>query len=111
MADSLARIRKLEEERSRLLEDAKEEALGRARAAIAELRELGFEYQLARAAKGGRGGRSAANGRGAVREAPCPICGFQTQPPHDARKHRGQGDRKRAFTPKQLEEMGLERVS
>ncbi len=110
MANALSQIRKLEDERSKLLEGAKEEALGRAREAISELRELGFEYQLVRG-DGRRGGGRAANGRGQVRQAPCPICDFETRPPHDARKHRGQGDRKRAFTEKQLAEMGMERVS
>lgn len=38
---------------------------------------------------------------------PCPVCGFATNPGHDARKHRAQGDKKRPFTSKQLKELGL----
>lgn len=42
---------------------------------------------------------------------PCPICNFVTAPAHDARKHRGQGDKKKPFTPKELEELKMSKVA
>lgn len=39
-------------------------------------------------------------------DRPCPICEFKTVPPHDARRHRGQKD-KRPFTIEELHEMGM----
>lgn len=43
---TLDQIRKLEEQKNQLLNQAKQEALNKANDAIKELRELGFEYQL-----------------------------------------------------------------
>ena len=42
----LDQLKKLDEQRAKLLDGAKEEALGKAKAAIAELNELGFSYKL-----------------------------------------------------------------
>ena len=42
----LDQIRKLDEQKAQLLTAAKQEALGRANAAIKELAELGFNYRL-----------------------------------------------------------------
>jgi len=44
--DVLARIKKLDEERSKLLEEAKANALATAERAVAELNGLGFNYRL-----------------------------------------------------------------
>lgn len=41
----------------------------------------------------------------------CPICTFVTAPVHDARKHRGQGKKKHAFTTEELKELGLTKVA
>jgi len=38
------------------------------------------------------------------------FANFATNPPHDSRKHRRQGEEKRPFTQEELEELGLERV-
>lgn len=48
MADNsvLAKLRKLDEERNRLLEEAKSTALANAEKALEELNELGFNYRL-----------------------------------------------------------------
>jgi len=40
---------------------------------------------------------------------PCSVCNFLTEPNHDARKHRSQGDNKKPFTAKELEELGLKK--
>lgn len=110
----LHRLKELNEERVLIVTSAKKEALARANEVIAELRELGFNYRLVEdaAAKRPSTRRSATNGtgKGIPSGAPCPVCKFKTEPPHDARKHRAQGDRKRAFTAKQLEELGLAKV-
>lgn len=39
-------------------------------------------------------------------DRPCPICEFKTTPPHDARRHRGQSE-KRPFTAAELTGMGM----
>ena len=113
----LERLRQLDEERKRLLEDAKKEALDKAEQAINDLNALGFNYHLTESgderpeslaepsSKGVRKGTRQVNpGK------PCSICGFQTRPPHDARRHRSQGGNKRPFTNEELERMGLRRM-
>lgn len=37
----------------------------------------------------------------------CSICNFKTNPPHDARRHRSQGDHKKPFTAEELTTMGM----
>lgn len=115
MADTAHdRLKQLDQERAALLADVKKEALARAHEAIARLRELGFDYRLVSAGST-RGAPSKAAGGTSSRPgvppgAPCPICEFATNPPHDRRRHRAQGDRKRAFTDKQLEQLGLAKI-
>lgn len=41
---------------------------------------------------------------------PCKICEFETAPAHDARAHKSQGEDKKAFTGKELEERGMSKV-
>jgi hypothetical protein len=114
MADSIVdRIKKLDLERSTLLSDAKKEALALVQQGLDGLRALGLSFNLVegeRRGKRAKPGKRSGAGKGAIQDAPCPICGFKTEPPHDARKHRGQGKRKRAFTAKQLQELGLKKV-
>jgi len=47
-----------------------------------------------------------------INEKPCVVCGFRTDPSHDARlkAHRDQGDQKTALTDDQLSAAGLRRV-
>jgi hypothetical protein len=102
------RIKELDAERASILEHAKGEALQKANYAIEELNSLGFNYRLvnghekAKATKGGTSKRS-------IKDAPCPICGFQTAPPHDGRTHRSQ-KKKAAFTASELRERELVKV-
>jgi hypothetical protein len=42
-------------------------------------------------------------------EEPCTICGFQTEPAHDGRSHRGQS-KKKPLTTEELEEKGLTKL-
>ena len=46
MASVLEQIRKLDEQKASLLQNAKQEAIAKAEAAISELNELGFHYRL-----------------------------------------------------------------
>lgn len=115
MANSpIARIKELDQERAQLISTGKKDALGRAKVAIDELAALGFNYRLVEGGKeSNRSARTPTRtqkGDRRVKDAPCPVCEFKTNPAHDARKHRGQGKRKRPFTPSELKEFGLEKV-
>jgi len=69
------------------------------------LNSLGFSYQLVDGKKG-----VSRKATGQIKDGPCPVCKFKTAPPHDARKHRSQGKKKKPFTPQQLAELGLGRA-
>jgi len=104
-------IKKLEEERERLIEGAKSEALAKAQEAISDLGRLGFEYELVerqdnrQAAEKGRG----TGVKRPMKDKPCSICGFKTNPLHDARAHRSQ-ETKKPFTAAELKDKKFERV-
>ena len=107
----LDRIKRLDEERAALAEAAKDEALARAREAVELLNALGLPYQLLlahprRMKKAGK----REDGRTDPTRQHCPICNFLTDPPHDGRKHRTQGDDKRPFTDAELRELNLLRA-
>ena len=98
-------LRKIDEQRTKLLDNAKAESLARVQVALDELNKLGFSYSLH---ENGRG-----RGRRGVRQrndGPCPICNFKTNPPHDGRRHRAQGHKKVAFTNSELSAMGYSKV-
>jgi hypothetical protein len=101
--DPIARIKELDAERIKLLDEAKKEALARAQQAVSDLNALGFSYSLTQGLVGRRGVRVPADN-------PCRICGFRTNPPHDARKHRFSKAKKRPFNAKELTEWGLRKV-
>jgi hypothetical protein len=106
----LEQLKKLDEQRAALLDNAKKEALAKAEAAVADLNSLGFAYRLVEgdAAPRKRGTRA---GAGAVDPTkPCSVCNFLTTPNHDARKHRAQGESKKPFTAKELEAFGLKKA-
>lgn len=109
MASALERYKQLEAERTKLRSEARREALAKAEEAVRELNELGFSYRLVDDAQA-TSGDGARKGTRTVKDAPCPICGFRTSPPHDARAHRFQGDQKRPFTDEDLAAKGLEKV-
>ena len=106
---ALQQIKKLDEERAKLLERAKADALARAEEAINELTALGFDYELAEPA------REAARKTRTVRtglvpdhhpKGTCPICEYATKPPHDKRSHKSQ-KKKRPFTDEELATRGM----
>jgi hypothetical protein len=86
---AIQRIKELDAERASIFEQAKEEALEKAKAAVAELNALGLNYTLSSGA-GRQGKTSPTKSRRAIKAAACPICEFQTAPPHDGRTHRNQ---------------------
>jgi len=109
---TLQQITKLDEERAKLLESAKADALARAEEAINELTALGFDYELAEHT------RETAPKTRTVRKGlvpdhhpkgTCPICEYATKPPHDKRSHRSQ-QKKRPFTADELHHRSLVRV-
>src|SRR5262249_51185625 len=80
------------------------------------LNALGFHYYLGEGEAGPtlarRSKQPIANKsvRHVPKDAPCPICNFRTDRPHDRRSHRMQ-KRKRPFNNKELEAMGMTRGS
>jgi hypothetical protein len=103
--DPIARIKELDAERTKLIDGAKKEALARAQQAVSDLNALGFSYSLT------QGEAQRKKGVGRIQAAkPCGICGFQTSPPHDARKHRFSKAKKWPFNAKELADLGLKKV-
>ena len=111
----LDKLKALEKERGKLLEEAKKEALDKAHKAIADLKELGFDYRLVEGpGTSRRPSRERTAGEAPKRQArdvPCPICEFKTEPRHDGRAHRSQHEPKRPFTEEELAEKGLTKVA
>ena len=105
---AIQRIKDLDAERASIFDQAKEEALEKAKAAVAQLNGLGLNYTLTngagKAAKAGPG-----KGKRTIKAAACPICEFQTTPPHDGRTHRNQ-KKKGPFSAAELKEKGLVKV-
>jgi hypothetical protein len=104
MDQVLDQIRKLDDRRIKLLGEAKQEALQRVHEAISALNALGFNYRIVEKSSERRGGARQRS------EGPCPICAFKTNPPHDGRKHRSQGDKKKPFSAQELAQLGLAKV-
>lgn len=104
---ALERMKKLDDERNKLRDSAKSEALARAQEVIDDLNTLGFNYVISERGSSGRG-------RGGARQkkdVACPICKFKTMPAHDGRRHRSQGNKKSAFSASELSSMGYTRVA
>ena len=53
---------------------------------------------------------SGATGQRQMKGGPCKVCEYETDPVHDARAHRSQGDDKKPFTVSELEERGWKRL-
>jgi hypothetical protein len=108
---AIEEIKELKVQLESKTQQAKEEALDRAREAIEVLRELGIDNDTILKDLGFRGRAQAQESREgrAPKEGPCPICNFQTDPPHDGRSHRGQ-TKKKPLTAEELEQKGLTKV-
>ena len=105
----LDELKALNEQREKLLEAAKREALEKAEKAVAELNGLGFHYSLVEGAVRARRKTEAEAPQRQARDAPCPICHFKTDPHHDGRAHRSQKTKK-PFTVAELAKLGLTKV-
>jgi len=109
-ASVMDRLRELDDERAKLVSDAKADALKKVEDAVAELNALGFAYSVSeggtRRASSGDGTRKGTRG---LKDAACPICGFKTSPLHDKRAHRSQAEKK-PFTAEELAAKGYTRV-
>jgi len=102
----LDQLKALDEQRSKLLDSAKAEALEKAREAIEELNELGFHYRLTEGAATRAPRTSGEAPKRTAKDVACPICGFKTNPLHDRRSHRTQQPKK-PFTDTELKERHL----
>src|ERR1700722_15733104 len=108
----LEKLKALDAQRAQLLEGAKKEALDKAEKALAELKELGFDYRLIEGAATARTPRNSVTEapKRHARDDPCKICKFKTSPLHDGRMHRSQKTKK-PFTVEELMEKGLTKVA
>jgi hypothetical protein len=108
---TIEEIKELKAQLESKSETVKEEALASAREAIGVLRELGVDNETILKNLGFRGRASAEESREGrpPKEGPCPICNFQTDPPHDGRSHRGQS-KKKPLTAEELDRKGLTRL-
>ena len=102
---AIVQFKQLQQEIARLSTRARDEALAQATQAVETLNALGLPYRLlddsvARAPTKKRRSKS----------ADCRVCGFTTDPPHNARKHTDQNDDKRPFTDEELIQLGLRRT-
>jgi hypothetical protein len=108
---AIEEIKELKARMESMTAQAMAEALDKAREAIGVLRELGLNNDTILKELGFRG-RAAAKGSGEgrpLKDEPCPICHFRTDPPHDGRLHRGQS-KKKPFTAEELEQKALTKV-
>ena len=109
----LERIKQLDEERARLLEQAKREAMEKATQAVADLNALGFNYRLTAVEDDistGRPSSGEGSRRGTRSVKPgtaCPVCKFATEPPHDGRAHKKHPE---PFRDEELAERRLRRI-
>ena len=109
----LEKLKALDDQRAKIVDDAKQNALDKAHQALAELKELGFTYSLAeehRSASVKPAGSSKTKAKRHKKDGPCSICHFATSPTHDGRSHRDQEPR-RPFTSVELADKGLAKIS
>ena len=108
---AIEEIKELKAQLESRTEQAKAEALDKASEAISVLRELGIDNDTILKDLGFRGRANAQESREGrpPKDGPCPICNFQTNPPHDGRSHRGQ-TKKKPLTAEELEQKGLTKV-
>jgi hypothetical protein len=106
----LDELKALNEQRDKLLEAAKREALEKAEKAVAELNELGFRYSLVEGALRAPRKTGTEAPKRQARDVPCPICHFKTDPRHDGRAHRSQKTKK-PFTDAELGKLSLTKVA
>jgi hypothetical protein len=98
----LEQLKKLDEQRQKLLDGAKQEALAKAEAAVVELNAIGFSYRLVEGSGAGKKGKGTRNTDPSKKH--CNVCDMAG---HDGRAHRSQGKNKKKFTAAELKELDL----
>jgi len=98
---TLDQLKQLDSQRTKIIENAKSEAMSKVQMALDDLNELGFSYVIS---EGGKGALRSVRER---KDEPCPTCKFKTLPPHDGRRHRAQGSKKKPFTNQELTRLGF----
>lgn len=106
---TLEEIRDLERRKEALVAEVKSETLAAIETKIEVLRELGFEYEVVPCAGPKNRSRKKSHSQSGKPTGQCPICDFETVPPHDARHHRSQNP-KVPFTEAELSERGFSKV-
>jgi hypothetical protein len=91
---ALEKLLALESEKSKLMEAARIELVEKIELDLALLKNMGFQYKLV---------------EGRNNHAPCRICGFRTDRPHNARTHRWQQP-KAPFSQEELTKRGVKRI-
>ncbi len=107
---AIEKIKELDEQKSALADEAKQEAMRQAEAAIEVLNALGYRYAITEEGNGTKKNGSRRGTRKPNPDKPCPVCQFKTDPPHDGRHHRNQTI-KAPFTPEELASKGMTRVT
>ncbi len=104
-------LKQLDRRREELRAQLRSDAEGGLRQSLQDFNNLNFgvTYEL-RELRRGRAAGSRRGTRQVNAERACPICGFRTAPPHDARAHRSQGDKKKAFSAEELSAKGLQKA-
>jgi hypothetical protein len=105
---AIEEIKELKTQLASRTEQAKTEALKKAAEAINALRELGIDKNTILKDLELKSGTKA-NTKEKPKDQSCPICKFETDPPHDGRSHRGQ-TKKKPLTADELEQKGLTKV-
>jgi hypothetical protein len=102
MSTATEKALKAKAEMESLFQAAIDEQLGIIKEAEQRLGELGYGAPTKKAGKTGITRQRDPN-------APCSVCNFATDPGHDGRVHRSQGDKKKPFTAAELAEKGYKK--
>jgi hypothetical protein len=102
----LKRLSEIEAERQELIQGIEGKFIQDIRDQLRELEQFGLHYKIVR----GDRDRQQRTTRPLDPSKPCGVCGFVTEPPHDSRSHRFQGEEKKVFGVKELEQLKLKKV-
>ena len=103
---AVQQLKALDEQRAKILETAKTDALAKANEAVEELNALGFQVRAHRPHAEAEAKATTTGNKREPSGNECGYCHFKTIPPHDKRSHRTQ-TKKRPFTDAELKELGM----
>ena len=104
---ALERVLKIDADRKKLIDEAKDIALKQVSDAVDQLNSLGFDYRVVAGAPVNTPRVSRPAARVASATPHCSICDVDG---HDARSHKSQGRAKRLFTAHELAALGTSQV-